>query len=151
MRVVTIAYVALAPDLPDPQGGTDAAGASWVDAGEALQGELAFDHRTIWADGIERVRAKLEYTTLATAFLPRTFTIGELRAVYQAVWGERVELQNFRRKVLAAPGFVQPVDQVRMGVPGPRARLYQAGPATAIVPPFTRRQTEGADHAAPDS
>ncbi|MDR3359265.1 MAG: NUDIX domain-containing protein [Bifidobacteriaceae bacterium] len=138
MRVVTIAYVAFAPDLPDPVAGADAKAARWLAVDQALDAELAFDHRDILTDAVQRVRAKLEYTTVATRFLPRTFTLGELRAVYQAVWGEPVEAPNFRRKVLAAPGFVAPVGQFRVGVPGPRAQLYQAGGAESITPPFTR-------------
>ncbi|MDR2566299.1 MAG: NUDIX hydrolase [Bifidobacteriaceae bacterium] len=138
MRVVTVAYVAFAPDLPDPVAAADARAARWVDLAEAQAAHLAFDHGQILDDAVERVRAKLEYTTIATRFLPRQFAIGQLRAVYQAVWGEAVELQNFRRKVLSVPGFIEPVGQVRTGVPGPPARLYKAGPATAIDPPFSR-------------
>jgi 8-oxo-dGTP diphosphatase len=140
MRVVSVAHVALLPDLPEPAAGTDAAGARWWAVADVLDGEitLAFDHGLIVEDAVERVRAKLEYSTLATRFLPREFTIGELRAVYAAVWGESPELQNFRRKVLSVDGFVVPAEGVRLGVPGPRAQLYSAGPATEIVPPFLR-------------
>ncbi|WP_344106559.1 NUDIX hydrolase [Myceligenerans crystallogenes] len=140
MRVVSVAYVALAPDLPDPVAGSDAAVARWWAVDDVVDGEigLAFDHARILSDAVERIRAKLEYATVATSFLPRVFTLGELRAVYTEVWGEALDLQNFRRKVLAVPGFVEPVDEVRTGVPGPRAQLYRAGDATEIVPPFRR-------------
>lgn len=79
MRVISVAYLAFAPELPDPQAGSDAADAAWVPAGSlGLTGSgsqrpgttrrLAFDHAGILADGLERARSKLEYTPLATAF-----------------------------------------------------------------------------------
>lgn len=144
MRVVSVAYVALVPDLPEPVGGTDAVAARWwaLDELDLAGTGLAFDHVHILRDAVERVRAKLEYTTLATTFLPRAFTIGDLRAVYGAVWGTAVDLQNFRRKVLSVPGFVEALDETRVGVPGPPATLYRAGPATDIVPPFARSRMQ---------
>ncbi|MBK8461083.1 MAG: NUDIX hydrolase [Micropruina sp.] len=140
MRVVSVAHVALAPNLPDPRAGSDAAEATWWPVDGVALGELAFDHDQILADALMRVRAKLEYTTLATEFLPRTFSMGELRAVYTAVWGGEVGLPNFRRKVLSVPGFIEPSGEVRVGVPGPRAQLFKAGPSTEIVPPFNRHR-----------
>src|SRR5262245_34501230 len=67
MRVVTVAYLAFAPWLPDPKAGSDAAAAAWTSISETRQ--LAFDHDRILDDGLERARSKLEYTPLATRFV----------------------------------------------------------------------------------
>ncbi len=69
---------------------------------------LAFDHDVILVDAIERVRAKFEYTTVATSLVTEPFTVPELRRVYESVWGVNLHPANFRRKVLATAGFVVP-------------------------------------------
>ncbi len=142
MRVVSIAHVALAPNLPDPFAGDDAWEAKfWTleDLQDPEGPELAFDHADILADGLERVRSKLEYTTLAAAFVSEPFTLAELRNVYTAVWGTPPELANFRRKVMSTDGFVTAIDQrTSQAGGGPRALLFRRGPATAIQPAMLR-------------
>ena len=66
MRTVSVAHLALAPDLTSPVAGTDAAAADWrpVEALLATRPGLAFDHAQILGDALERARAKLEYTCL---------------------------------------------------------------------------------------
>ncbi len=86
------------------------------------------------------MRAKLEYTTLATEFVAEPFTLPELRRVYTAVWGTPPDLGNFRRKVLGTDGFVIPTDAhgSPTGAGGRRALLYRRGPATVVQPPMVR-------------
>ena len=139
MRVVTVAYLALAPEMPLPRAGTDAAEALWVDAAEVLDGDaLAFVHQRILADGVERARAKLEYTPLAAAFCPPEFTIGQLRRVYEIVWGISLDPRNFHRKVTGTPGFVIPEGTATAGDRGRPAQLYRSGPAQQLHPPLLR-------------
>lgn len=148
MRVISIAYLAFAPGLPDPRPGGDAAGAAWAPIASTAGEELAFDHGTILSDGVERVRSKLEYTPLATAFVGPEFTIAELRAVYAAVWGEDLHAGNFHRKVLSVPGFLESVGATtsRGGQRGgPRSRLYRAGAARTLHPPLLRSSPPAAD------
>ena len=148
MRVVSVAYLAFAPDLPEATPGTDAADARWTPVASLSQARpLAFDHALILADGVERARAKLEYTPLATAFVREPFTISELREVYETVWGEKLHAGNFHRKVLSVPGFVESTGgQTETGGPrgGPRAKLYRRGDATLLHPALLRPSSEEA-------
>ncbi|WP_335987788.1 NUDIX hydrolase [Glycomyces sp. MUSA5-2] len=137
-RVVTVAYLALLPDLPVPTAGTDAAEAEWRPVGDL---GLAFDHDRILADGIERARSKLEYTPLAAAFCPPEFTIAALRQVYEAVWGEAIDPRNFHRKATSTPGFVSPTGGSTEGGAGRPARLYRRGDAALLNPPLLRRSS----------
>lgn len=143
MRVVSVAFTALLPEPPEPRGGGDAAQARWLPYSSA--GPLAFDHDRILADAQERVGDRLENTRAATAFCPPEFTLGELQQVYETVWGTALDRPNFRRKVLATPGFVEPVPGAARltGGRGKPAALYRAGPATALHPPLLRPTREG--------
>jgi 8-oxo-dGTP diphosphatase len=135
-RVVTIAYLALLPGAPPPRAGSDAASAEWVPVSQAAG--LAFDHDRILADGVERARAKLEYSSLAAAFCPPEFTIADLRAVYEAVWAAPLDPRNFHRKATSTPGFVVPTGRSTAGERGRPAQLFARGPATFLHPPLLR-------------
>jgi len=145
MRVVSVAHLAFAPDLPDPAAGTDADDAVWLPVPALTSRQLAFDHARIIDDGLERARSKLEYTPLATRFLEPEFTITELRAVYETVWGHPLHAGNFHRKVLSVPGFVESTgaSTERGGARGgPRAKLYRAGDARLLHPALLRPARE---------
>lgn len=144
LHVVSVAYVALAPDLPEPVAGTDAAQAQWWPVNDVIAHtpRLAFDHATILDGALERVRAKLEYTTLALRFVGETFSLADLRRVYLAVWGDAPDPANFRRKVLATPDFVRPAERAPTApttAGGRPPELYRRGEALLITPPLTRR------------
>ena len=140
MRTVSVAYLALAPDLVAPVAGTDAAAADWhpVDDLLSTKGRLAFDHEDILQDAVERARAKLEYSPLAAAFCPAEFTIGELRRVYETVWGTPIDPRNFHRKVSKTPGFLVATGDTTTRDGGRPAQLYRRGTLDALNPPLTR-------------
>ncbi|MBB5628139.1 NUDIX hydrolase [Sphaerisporangium krabiense] len=139
-RIITIAYLALGPDLPIPQAGTDAIAAHWTPVSSILDGQvpLAFDHEGILRDGLERARSKLEHTTIATAFCREPFTIADLRQIYEAVWGIALDPSNFRRKVMKTRGFVVPIGERRLPDVGRPAALFRRGVAETLTPPLTR-------------
>lgn len=136
-RVVSVAHLVIMPDLPLPIAGSDASGAAWRPV-DKIHGGLAFDHDGILADAVERARRRLELTTLATRFCLPEFTIGDLRTVYEIVWGEPVDPRNFSRKVVNTEGFVEPTGTKRVPATGRPAALYRAGAATTLNPPILR-------------
>jgi 8-oxo-dGTP diphosphatase len=157
MRVVSVAHLALSPDLPSPTPGGDARGARWAPVDSLLgvgdasrrygdasprrgddKAPLAFDHDEILAAGVERARSKIEYSSLATAFCPPEFTVGELRRVYEAVWGVVLDPRNFHRKVTGTPGFLVPSGGTTTRQGGRPAQLFRAGGATLLNPPMLR-------------
>lgn len=144
MNVVTIAYLAVVRDVGAVVGGTDAAAAALIPVSDVLNGkiDLAFDHLRIVRDAVERVRVELEITGIATAFVGATFTLAELRAVYEAVWGVQLDAANFRRSVVAEDGWVIPTGRrARPGAAGGRpAELYRAGRAWRHGGPIHRLQ-----------
>ena len=131
MNVVTVAYLAVLREVTEIVAGTDAAAAALVPVSEALNGKikLAFDHARIIDDAVERVRVDLDLTGIATAFVGPMFTVAELRAVYEAVWGVHLDGANFRRSIIAEDGWVIPTGRrARPGTNGGKpAALFRAG------------------------
>ena len=131
MNVVTVGYLAVLRAVDGVVAGTDAAGAALVPVSDALEGkiELAFDHDRIVRDAVERVRVDLELRGIATAFVGTTFTLAELRAVYEAVWGVQLDSANFRRSLLSDSGWVIPTGRrAQPGSAGGKpAELFRAG------------------------
>ena len=144
MNVVTVAYLAVLRDVGAIEAGTDATDASLVPVSDVLRGtiDLAFDHLRIVRDALERVRVELEVSGIATAFVGATFTLAELRAVYEAIWGVQLDAANFRRSIVAENGWVIPTGRrARPGPAGGRpAQLYRAGRAWSYGGPIHRLQ-----------
>jgi 8-oxo-dGTP diphosphatase len=144
MNVVTVAYLAVLRDVGAVVAGSDAADARLVPVAEVLNGkvELAFDHERIVRDSITRVRVELEVSGVATAFIGVTFTLAELRTVYEAVWGVQLDGANFRRSIVAEDGWVIPTR--RLAQPGPAggkpAELFRAGKLWKHGGPIRRPQ-----------
>jgi 8-oxo-dGTP diphosphatase len=144
-RVVTVAYLALVANLPAPTGGSDADEAALRPVDDLLRkGRLAFDHHRILSEGVERARAKLEYTPLATSFCNEEFTVAELRHVYEVVWGIELDPRNFHRKVSSAAGFLTATGRTTTRDGGRPAQMFRRGDVLALHPPMLRPAAGGA-------
>lgn len=122
-RVITVAYYALIPsDRLAIRAATDAEAVGWFALDELP--ELAFDHADIVAMAQERLRAKLDYSTIAFQFMPAQFTLSELQRVYEIILGEAIDKRNFRKWVLALEQIEETGEQRREGAHRP-AMLYR--------------------------
>jgi ADP-ribose pyrophosphatase YjhB (NUDIX family) len=115
------AYVGLVPLGLDPQVPPDT---GWHQV-EALPA-TAFDHGAIVLAGRDRLRGKLSYSNIGFALAPQTFTLAELRDVYEAALGYEVSATNLKR-VLVRRGAIEAVGRRRAHGPagGRPAELYR--------------------------
>ena len=122
-RVVSIAYYGLiAVPNEAPRGDDKIEGLEWIDPDRADNKSWAFDHQTILALALERLRAKIQYAPVSPHFLAQAFTLTELSIVYSIILGRKVDLSNFRRDLLRQE-LVVPVGTRR--VRGPTATTYR--------------------------
>lgn len=117
-RVVSIVYWALVRE--DVSRGSEQHNVAWFDI-EDLP-DLAFDHRHIVDYALWRLRNKVGYSRIAHGLLPDAFTLAELREVYEAIFGRRLDPANFRRQVENSQTLI-PTEDFRTGSHRP-ARLY---------------------------
>jgi hypothetical protein len=134
-RVVSIVYWALV--RPDEaaravaKAEMEAQNVEWFVADEVP--ELAFDHTTILAHALRRLRAKITYSPIAYAFVNDEFTLAELREVHEAVLSKQIDPANFRRQVLAT-GAVEPTGRCLQGTSHRPPALYRHVPQPEEAP-----------------
>jgi len=109
-RIVTVAYYALVswqqfqlkvrprPAQAAGRGGPRVSEASWFSVKRLPS--LVLDHQRIVDYALERLRNKINYTTVGFQSLPRQFTLTELQSSYEVILSKRLDKRNFRRKML---------------------------------------------------
>ncbi|WP_432244663.1 NUDIX hydrolase [Arthrobacter sp. G.S.26] len=133
--VLTVAHLLLAPNFPVLAAGSDAEHAGWYPVDQALESlDLAFDHRQILVDALERAKSKIEYSPLAAVFCGEEFTVAQLRGVYEAVWGTRLDPRNFHRKATGTAGFLEDTGRMTTGDTGRPAALFRLVDAARPAP-----------------
>jgi 8-oxo-dGTP diphosphatase len=122
-RVVSVAYLALMPwDDLSPAAQADTAEAWWCPLEKVPK--LAYDHDEVMKMAVERLRAKVAYTTLAMKLLPSEFVLSELETCYEKVLGRRVDKRNFRKKIIKL-GLLKQVGEMKKGNKWRPAQLYR--------------------------
>lgn len=99
-RVISITYLALATkENWNLHSSGDASMAKFFAVDELP--ELAFDHLEIYKYGLERLRSKLGYTSIAFGLLPNNFTLTDLQSTYEIILNKKVDKRNFRKKMMS--------------------------------------------------
>ena len=135
-RVITVAYYALVNwqqfQLKARQRVTEA---SWFPVKRLPP--LAFDHDRIVAYALERLRNKINYTTVGFQLLPKQFTLTDLQGAYEVILSQRLDKRNFRRKMLQL-GILRGTREFKANGRQRPARLY-----TFAEPKVVKLQEKG--------
>ncbi len=121
-RCISVAHLALIPATAQLRTTDKYSGIGWF-AAERLP-PLAFDHRTICAAALRRLRAKLEFTNVAYSLLPPEFTLGELQRLYEVILSRPLDPRNFQRRIQSI-GLVEETGRMRTGEAHRPARLFR--------------------------
>ena len=122
-RVISVAYFALMPsDALEIKAASDAEGVGWFGIDDVP--DLAFDHAVILDTALRRLSAKLDYSTIAFQLMPETFTMAELRHLYELLSRTPIDKRNFSKRILGL-GVIQPTGDERRDGPHRPAKLYR--------------------------
>jgi len=129
-RIITVAYYALIPsDQLSITAGDDARDAQLFAMNDLP--ELASDHGNILRVAKQRVTDLLNDAYFAFRIMPKTFTMYELRRVYELFLGETLDKRNFRKKIIALDQ-IEETGEKRESVRHRPARLYRVKDAADV-------------------
>lgn len=134
---LTCVYFALIPaDGVQLVKGGNADDVAWLEIrGEGVGERLAFDHAALLAAAVQRLRSKVEYTSLPAFLVGPSFTLSELQATYETILGRPLDKSAFRTRMLAAD-FIEPTGDVRTGSNRP-AQIYRLKDRSPVFFPRT--------------
>jgi 8-oxo-dGTP diphosphatase len=125
-------------DAMELRAGANAADIRWArieDGANGVGERLAFDHTGLLGAALDRLRGKVEYTSLPAFLLPEEFTLSELQRAYEIVLGRPLEKSAFRTRVSDA-GLVERLPRKRHTTNRP-AQLYRLKERTPVYFPRT--------------
>jgi hypothetical protein len=85
---------------------------------------MMHDHRRILATGVARLRAKIKYRPVVFELMPESFTLLALQRTVEALAGQRLHKQNFRR-LIGQQGLVEDTGEIATQTGGRPAKLVR--------------------------
>ncbi|WP_113718602.1 NUDIX hydrolase [Arthrobacter dokdonensis] len=132
-RVVSIVYWAMVQPT-EADMAQESENVKWFRADRL--GTLAFDHNQIVDYALWRLRNKMAYGSIAYHLLGETFTLAQVREVYEAVLDRTVDPANFRRQ-LKQTAHIEATDEYLQGGKHRPPRLYRYTGTTSERSPAT--------------
>jgi 8-oxo-dGTP diphosphatase len=124
-RIISVAFFALIDhtklNMTQPSKGNEIIKSEWFPINKLP--ETAFDHKEMIGYAHQRLKYKLEYTSVGLELLPDLFSLTDLQNIYEVILGEKLDKRNFRKKIFSL-GILKATNQFRMGSHRP-ARLYK--------------------------
>ena len=113
-RVITTSFIAIYTDNQRFKLHEDSEDMRWFKIprryiSRYIPEEMAFDHHDMLLDTSNRLRISLEYSGLATRFLPDHFTLGQIQDIYEIIWEVELDPANFREKLTNVEGWIKEV------------------------------------------
>lgn len=130
-RVVSVAYSGYVPWESLSTSERESGGEAYWCPANAIP-KLAYDHKDILYTALERLRARIRYTTLMTKLMPKEFTLTELENAYELILGEDLDKRNFRKKLMALE-LVRKLNKERRGQKFRPAKLHSFN-SSKVVP-----------------
>lgn len=125
-------FALLGAEARKPLAGGNAADARWFPIdGARVREKLAFDHAEILKTAVQRLRSKVEYTSLPAFLMPAEFTLSELQRAYEITLDRALEKKAFRTRILATE-LLEEVPRQRAGANRP-AQLYRLAHRTRPI------------------
>ena len=92
---------------------------------------MLYDHRRILATGIARLRAKIKYRPVVFELMPESFTLLQLQRAVEALAGQLLHKQNFRR-LIDSQDLVEETGELATETGGRPAKLFRFRPQVLI-------------------
>jgi hypothetical protein len=121
-RIVTVAYLAMVKIDRKLNNDLKNFHAKWVPIEDIKT--LAFDHNIIISEALNFIRQYAEFnSSIIFDLLPRKFTAAQLRTLYEVIFGTKIDVRNFHKKI-AQMSYIIPLEEKEQGVAHRAARYY---------------------------
>lgn len=124
-RVISTAYYALVDINRYNRDLVREHNAFWVRLPEVPH--LIFDHDSMVADALRFMRYQASVKPVGLNLLPEEFTLPQLQALYEAIFGEPLDKRNFRKRIASMP-YIEKTGGVDKSLSRKGAALYRFDP-----------------------